>query len=292
MRLELRGVQFHRLRWTSPDFAAKWLIHEPPSYTPVATSAGFSRGISLVIPAWNEEDRLPSTLENYLPVLKELNIDHEVIVVTDGSNDRTAEVALDHARQGVRVLRFEHKLGKGGAVLEGFRRSNYSIVGFIDADSPVAPCDVATLIAAVSECDGAIASRWLDQSIFDHPARASRIALSKTWNLLVRMLLGLHVRDTQCGAKFFRREAIERVLPRITLTNWAFDAALLFHLTKAGFSIRELPVHWKSDPRSKLNVFRAAPTMFISLVGLRLMNSSVLPRRPQTAATWLPNQIR
>lgn len=247
--------------------------------------------VSVVIPAWNEEKRLPATLEAYLPALEASCNSHEVIVVVDGSTDRTAEVASGYFRRGVRLLAFDRKLGKGGAVIEGFKSSRYEIVGFVDADTPVAPKDLSIMLEKLKGNDGVIASRWHKESIASRPPTASRLALSKSWNLLTRAVLGLDVLDTQCGAKFFRREAIATVLSKVTLTNWAFDASLLFHLNRSGFSFVEVPVHWNSDPNSKLLVERVAPAMFLSLLGVRLMSNPSFSTKMLPLAAWLRKQL-
>jgi glycosyltransferase involved in cell wall biosynthesis len=248
-------------------------------------------GISVVIPAWNEEARLPATLEQYLPFLEAFNIPVEVIVVVDGVTDRTAEIAASYASRGVHVLKFDHKLGKGGAIIEGFRRARFDFVGFLDADAPVTPVSVAYAISQLTSADAAIASRWHARSSQDRRQPISRLFFSKVWSLLARAVLSMPVRDTQCGAKFFRREAVMQILPQVILTNWAFDASLLFHLHRAGFKIVEVPVNWKDDPGTKLRLGRVVPAMFLSLFGIRLMSLPFLPSTTRAWAGWFYKQF-
>lgn len=240
-------------------------------------------GFSLIIPAWNEEARLPSTLDTYLPFLEAFGIPVEIIVVADGVTDRTADVAAEFKPKGVRTLKFDHRLGKGGAVIEGFRSARYDLLGFIDADAPVTAVSVAYAVSELVHADAAIASRRHPQSSAGRRPPFSRAVFSKAWNLLVRAFLGLNFQDTQCGAKFFRREAVMQVLSKVTLTNWAFDTALLFHLQRAGFRIVEVPVSWQADPDTKLNLERVAPAMFLSLIGIRLMS---FPLASKLARPW------
>lgn len=244
------------------------------------------RGLSLVIPAWNEEARLPATLGMYLPFLEAYGMPVEIIVVADGVTDRTSEVAAEFESKGVRVLKFDHRLGKGGAVIEGFRSARYDLLGFIDADAPVTPVSVAYALSELAHADAAIASRRHPLSSAGRRPPFSRAVSSSVWNLLVRVLLGLKFRDTQCGAKFFRREAVLGVLSSVTLTNWAFDTALLFHLQQEGYKIVEVPVSWQSDPDTKLKLERVVPAMLISLIGIRLMSLPAASRfvRPWAAA--------
>jgi glycosyltransferase involved in cell wall biosynthesis len=248
-------------------------------------------GLSLVIPAWNEEKRLPATLERYLTFLEAYNVPVEVIVVADGSTDRTAEIAASYESRGVRVLRFDNRLGKGGAVIQGFQRARYDLVGFIDADTPITPVSIAYALAELTNADAAIGSRKHPKSSSDCKRSLSRRASSMAWSWLARAILSMDVKDTQCGAKFFRREAVMQVLPRVTLKNWAFDAALLFHLHRGGFKIVEVPVNWSDDSNSKLQLERVAPAMFLSLLGIRLMSLPFLPRTTRAWAGWLYKQF-
>lgn len=240
-------------------------------------------GVSLIIPAWNEERRLPGTLEQYVGLLEKYGDQFEVIVVADGVTDRTVEVAAEFAARRVRVLHFERQLGKGGAILEGFRSSKFDFVGFLDADAPITPVNLAFLLAELVESEGVIASRWMHRSVGQGRQSFSRAVFSRIWNILTRAILDLDLHDTQCGAKFFRREAVLKILNQVTLTNWAFDASLLFHFKRAGFRIQEVPVNWIDDPNSKMRLERAIPAMFLSLIGIRLMS---LPKLSGTMGSW------
>lgn len=240
-------------------------------------------GVSLVIPAWNEENRLPSTLNQYVAFLEGTGNRFEVIVVADGVTDRTAEIAAGYSQRGVCVLRFDRKLGKGGAVLEGLRRARFDYAGFVDADAPVTSASLADLLSELTTADAAIASRWMGKGVQHQRETFARRVLSRAWNLLTRSILGLKIRDTQCGAKFFRRDALLSVLGQVRLTNWAFDASLLFHFHRAGFRVKEVPVSWSDDPASKMRLERAIPAMFLSILGIRLMS---LPRLSEIAQSW------
>jgi len=245
---------------------------------PIAPSYAPSLGVSVVIPAWNEEDRLPGALDKYLPLGKDFSDRFEVIVVADGVTDRTVDVAARYASRGVRLIRFDHRLGKGGAVISGLRAARFGVVGFVDADAPVTPDSIVRMWKTLENADAAIGSRRLPESAITKRPPVMRRFFSWGWNLLARLLLDLQIRDTQCGAKFFRAEPVLRVLPKVTLTNWAFDASLLFHLRKSGSTIVEVPVEWGDDPNTKLRLDRVVPAMFLSLIGIRLMNIRFLPR--------------
>jgi dolichol-phosphate mannosyltransferase len=248
-------------------------------------------GVSVVIPAWNEERRLPGTLDQYLRLLEAFGLPFEVLVVADGVTDRTVEVAAEFSEHGVRTISFSQRLGKGGAVLEGFRAAKFEIVGFLDADAPITPVSLAYLLSGLTSADAAIASRWVPGSSWERRQPLSRRAFSRMWNLMTRSLLGLHVRDTQCGAKFFKREAVSTVLNQVVLTNWAFDASLLFHFKRAGFSIVEIPVDWNDDANTKIRLEVAVPAMFLSIIGIRLMTIPFLPKATRAWAGWLHHRL-
>jgi len=228
--------------------------------------------VSLVIPAWNEEGRLGQTLERYCPSFKKWGTNFEIIVVTDGSTDRTVEIAGRYSSQGVRVISCSDRLGKGGAIIRGLEVARFDWSGFVDADGPVPPEDVLMLLNYLSEYDCAIASRFLNPNEISEGRTFARSILSRLWNLIVSSILFLDIRDTQCGVKLFRTSAVRQVLPSVALTNWAFDASLLFHLKQAGCRILEVPVKWTESSGSKLNIPRDGSLMLISLLGIRAMN--------------------
>jgi glycosyltransferase involved in cell wall biosynthesis len=246
-------------------------------------------GVSIVIPAWNEEDRLARTLERYLPALEARGEPFEVIVVVDGVQDRTAEVAAAYAGRNVRILRFPTKLGKGGAVLAGLVAASHEYVGYLDADGPISPQEMYGLVGDLREVDCVVASRWT-RGAFGVGAEPlfNRVA-GRAWNFLTRSLLFLPLRDTQCGAKFFRRSVVRPILKTVTLTNRAFDVDMLYHVRKAGYEVREVPVHWTHDAQSRMPIGRAIPVMFASIVGVRVMNSPVGKRVPSKLVQWFNN---
>ena len=247
-------------------------------------------GISVVIPAWNEEARLGRTLDRFLPALESRGEPFEVIIVVDGVRDRTAEVARSYEARHVRVLQFPGKLGKGGAVLVGLKAAQYEYVGYLDADGPIPPTEMYRLLDALKECDCAVASRWVrGAQILRHEPLFNRIA-GRAWNVLVRSLLFLPVRDTQCGAKFFRRSVLVPSLRAVSLTNRAFDVVILYHMRKQGRSIREVPVAWKHDVDTRMPIGQAVPVMFLSLIGARVMNTPVGRRVPRRLVQWFQQE--
>jgi glycosyltransferase involved in cell wall biosynthesis len=249
-------------------------------------------GVSIVIPAWNEEDRLARTLETYLPSLEARGLPFEVIVVIDGVRDRTAEVAARYATRNVRVLLFPDKLGKGGAVLAGIKVSRYENVGYLDADGPISPVEMYGLIDYLREdVDCVIASRWTRGASGGKGIGLLHRVAGRAWNLMVRSLLFLPLRDTQAGAKFFKGPVVRAILRKVTLTNRAFDVDLLYHVRKAGGRVKEVPVQYRHDPDTRMPIGRAIPVMFVSLVGVRLANSPIGSRVPPKLVTWFMSEF-
>ena len=248
-------------------------------------------GLSIIIPAWNEEDRLARTLKEYIPKLESRGDPFEVIVVVDGAIDRTAEVAAMFTDSHVRVLVFSTKLGKGGAILAGFREARYDYVGYLDADGPISAATMYGLVEALDDVDCVVASRWVrGASGIDSEPLFNRLA-GRAWNFLTRSVLFLPLKDTQCGAKFFRRSVVQLVLKTVTLTNRAFDVDLLYHVRKAGHPIREVPVRWTNGADSRMPIAHAIPVMFVSLIGVRFANSPVRGWLPHQLVTWFLSEF-
>jgi glycosyltransferase involved in cell wall biosynthesis len=258
---------------------------------PVTTLDENVPGVSIVIPAWNEEDRLSRTLERYLPSLEGRGDPFEVIVVVDGVRDRTAEVAASYSDRNVRILRFPTKLGKGGAILAGLRQARYEFVGYLDADGPISPEAMYALVGSLEDVDCVVASRWIRGATGVQTEPLFNRVAGRAWNFLTRSLLFLPIRDTQCGAKFFRNSVVRPMLETVSLTNRAFDVDFLYHVRKAGHDVQEVPVHWTHDPATRMPVARAIPIMFVSLVGVRVMNSPVAKRVPAKLVSWFLNEF-
>lgn len=249
--------------------------------------------MSIVIPAWNEEDRLARTLERYLPALEARGEPFEVIVVIDGVRDRTAEVAYRYASRNVRVLLFPNKLGKGGAVLAGIKVSRFEYVGYLDADGPISPQEMYGLVDYLDgDVDCVVASRWLRGSSGRSTEPLFNRVAGRGWNFLTRSLLFLPLRDTQAGAKFFRGPVVRSLLRSVTLTNRAFDVDLLYHVRKRGGRVKEVPVNWTHDPATRMPIGRAIPVMFFSLVGVRVANSPIGKRVPSKLVDWFLDEFQ
>jgi len=211
---------------------------------------------SLVIPAFNEEYRIMPLLEGIT------GFDGELIVVCDGT-DRTADVVRSIAARRVdlriRCLRFDHRLGKGGGVMAGLAAARAPLVGYFDADGSTSVAEMLRLFSTVTTVDGAIGSRWVPGSRLTVRQGVLRRMESRGFNLLIKILFRLPYHDTQCGAKVFRKAAVDAVLPAMVSRGFEFDVELLWRMRSAGFAITEVPIEWqnKGDSRvEKLDMIR------------------------------------
>lgn len=202
------------------------------------------RSLSIVIPAYNEEKRLPSTLEAIHRYLRSTSWDFsEVIVVNDGSRDATASVARA-AR--VRVLDNPGNRGKGYSVRHGMLEAAGEWALFCDADlaTPIEELEKLWRIAGSENAQVAIGSRALDPSLIGIHQPWRREALGRTFNLMVRAVTGLRFYDTQCGFKLFERAAARDIFSRCRLDGFGFDVEALYVARRLGLRVLEIPVRW------------------------------------------------
>lgn len=226
--------------------------------------------LSVIIPAHNEEHRLPRTLRQVWEFLRAAPYAWEVIVVENGSADRTLEVArcfaADHA--GVHVLQLA-SAGKGGAVRAGMlaARGDYRFMCDADLSMPIEQL-TRFLPPARPDCDIAIASREAPGAA-RHGEPLYRHLGGRLINLAIRLLALPGLNDTQCGFKCLRAAAAEDLFPRLTLTGWSFDIELLYLARRRGWSIAEVPIDWHYNPESKLNAVRDALRMLRDILIVR-----------------------
>jgi len=220
---------------------------------------------SLVIPAYNEEKRIT-------PLFDAIgSFDGELIVVCDGT-DSTAEVvdaiAARRTDLSIRCLRFGTRLGKGGGVFAGLAAAQSPCVGYFDADGSTSIEEMNRLFAKLSGYDGAIGSRWVPGSTLRVRQSFLRRLESRCFNLLIRTLFGLRFSDTQCGAKVFRKQAIDAVLPHMKSRGFEFDVELLWRMKSAGFRVIEVPIEWQNKGDSRVEK-RDMIRMLAGLVAVR-----------------------
>ncbi|MEA3402334.1 MAG: dolichyl-phosphate beta-glucosyltransferase [Armatimonadota bacterium] len=237
--------------------------------------------LSIVIPAYNEEDRLGPTLRRVIEWLNAQPWDTELVVVDDGSEDRTAELArqeLAEAPMPTSVLVNEGNRGKGYSVRRGMMHSAGGLALFSDADLSTPIEHAADLREAIEEgADIAIASRALADSELAVRQPLPREYAGRMFSVVQRAILKTGIRDTQCGFKMFTREAVEAVFPHQTLDRWAFDAELIFIAQQLGLRVVEVPVRWLDSPATKVNALRDGLQMVADLVYIRRTHSGLRP---------------
>jgi glycosyltransferase involved in cell wall biosynthesis len=201
--------------------------------------------LDIVIPAHNEEHRIDRTLRAYRDQCRRGDTSYAFHVALDRCTDATEHVVRRHAEQDDRVVPWRFpKLGKGGVLIETFRRCHGDVVAFIDADCATPPAELLRLVDAVGRSDIAIASRRHPAAVLPGRRSVARRAMSAGFALGVRSLFGLPFHDTQCGAKAMRREVAERCLPFMSSRDLLFDVDLLVTARKLGFGVTEVPTVW------------------------------------------------
>lgn len=232
--------------------------------------------LSIIIPARNAAAEIASTLDAYITfVTANFGTDFEIIVVPNDCSDDTVGIAEAYCKKHdmLKSKVIVDSIGKGGAVLEGFKISNGNIVSFVDADGSTSPEELLKLVRQIGDSQVVIGSRWLPESRILIKQPLIRRLASRGFNLLVRQLFGLPLRDTQCGAKVFTRQALDAVVGELSTTRFAFDVELLHKLKRKGYNIVEVPTVWENKPRSTLNLWGAIPEMFWAIMKVRLMDS-------------------
>jgi len=227
---------------------------------------------SIVIPAYNEAQRLGATLEKVLAYVDEQKWSAEVIVVNDGSGDGTAEMVRDFGKRNpiLRLVENPGNRGKGYAVRNGMLSARGDVMLFSDADlsSPIE--EAPKLFGAIEAgADVAIGSRWLQSELQTERQPAYRQLFGRVFNLLLRVLLGVKFKDTQCGFKAFTRRAAMAIFPLQRIERWGFDPEILFIAQKHGFKIVEVPVAWAHDPGTRISPLRDGTRMFFEMLKIR-----------------------
>jgi len=227
---------------------------------------------SVVIPAYNESARIRPTLDEILRHVQEQNWDAEILVVNDGSSDDTAQIVREYGKSNPEVLLIENpgNRGKGYSVRNGMLHARGDICLFTDADlsSPITEARKLFEVLAAG-ADIAIGSRWLRSELQTERQSLLRQAFGRIFNMVLRVILGLHFADTQCGFKAFRRDAAQRIFPLQRIERWGFDPEILFLARRAGLRVEEVPVVWAHSEGTRLNPFRDGIRMFVEVLRIR-----------------------
>jgi glycosyltransferase involved in cell wall biosynthesis len=220
---------------------------------------------SIIIPAYNEQERIGETIKKLIEGFP----GQEILVVCDGQdNSKKIVKNLSSKYANIRLLKFDCRLGKGGALIHGFRAAKGEAICFVDADESVNNMDLKSMFLALHDSDAIIASRRLRGSKILIRQPIERRLASKAFNIFVRLFFGLPFKDTQCGAKIFKRGAILDILNDLTTTGFEIDVEILWRLKNKGYNVVEYPITWKHSEGSKFKLSQSKG-MLISLIKAR-----------------------
>ncbi len=237
----------------------------------------------IILPAYNEGKRIYATLEDYSKASWPSGISSRIVVVSD-STDETNSIVTKFAKRAGNITLIKNKVrkGKGYAILKGFRYAiknadHRSLIGFVDADDAVPSKEYSRMIKIMinKNADGIVASRYARDSVNVVKLKTQRVLASRCYNLLVRVIFGINLSDTQCGAKIFRYDALRKVIGRIVLLDVSFDLNILYEMKRAGFNIIEAGIVYLDKKGSSMNIklpLRSAQ-MFIVAIGFRIYHS-------------------
>ena len=236
---------------------------------------------SVVIPALNEAERLPSYLNGVVAYFDGQGEPYEIIVVDDGSTDATSDRVreIGRAHPSVRLERFDQNHGKGFAVRRGMAVARGALRLMADADGATPIGEVKRLSAAIERgADLAVGSRALRDQSVARRVRPHRQFVGTVFNLIVRTLGVWHVTDTQCGFKLLRGEIAAELFPKVRTDGFGFDVELLLLAQRRGYRIVEVPINWIDQPGSRVSVVKEGPRMLAQVIAARVRLGGRSPR--------------
>ena len=229
--------------------------------------------LSIVIPAYNESARIEQTLGRVTWCVEEQGWDAEILVVDDGSQDATAQIVerwMERCPR-LKLIKNNGNRGKGYSVRNGLLQAAGEIVMFTDADLSAPMEEANLLMAAIADgAEVAIGSRWLDKTRQTMHQPMYRRFFGRCFNGVTRIVMGLPFKDTQCGFKAFRRSAAQIIFRLQRIERWGFDPEILFIARKLGYDIREVPVTWGHDERSRMSYLKDGMKMLEEMAVIRV----------------------
>lgn len=236
------------------------------------------KNISIIIPAKDEQARLPQFLIEVIAYCKQSKNSYEIIVVDDGSKDSTAQAALGFQKdfQPLRVISLECNHGKGYAVKQGFLAAQGDIVLFLDADGSTKPNEIERYLPLFDQgWDLVIGSRVLNDGTSQVKTRFYRKMMGNIFNYCVSSLLIKGIKDTQCGFKMFKAAVAKDVFHRLHLEGFGFDLEVLFLSQRLNYRIKEVPVNWSHVQGSKVRIFKDSLRMFCNILEIKNLHKNI-----------------
>jgi len=228
--------------------------------------------LSIVIPCYNEEKRIEKTLKIIKDYCEHNISKYEIILVNDGSTDNTGILLDKYRNDKIKVLTFYGNCGKGAAVKKGIETSEYNYILFTDADNSTPIEQIEKLYPFIQNNDIVIGSREIDSSSVIVSQHIGRKFIGWCFRQLYYLLLGLKIKDTQCGFKLFRRENALKIFNEMKIERWAFDVEILYLYKKYKYSILEVGVTWYDDKFTHIRPIRDGIQMFCHLIKIRLIH--------------------
>lgn len=245
--------------------------------------------LSIIIPAYNEQFYIEKTLNSIINYFKTTNFTTEIIVVNDGSKDKTREIVLNFISKfeiskkklsseniNINLIENYKNYGKGFSVKNGVLSSKGQFILFTDADLSTPIEEFENLFSNLKDrFDIAIASRDLPDSIIIQHQNIIRESMGKLFNFFVRKIVGLNFRDTQCGYKLFKSSAAFLIFPEMQINGFGFDVEILFIAERFGLKIIEIPVKWHDNKDSRVNIFKDPLKMFLCLFKIKKLHKNI-----------------
>lgn len=225
--------------------------------------------LSLVIPAYNEEEIIEDNLNIIIGFLNKKKYSWEILVSDDGSHDKTSEIARSFAKKNVRLVSLLQNEGKGAALKAGVLAAKGEYVAFTDADLSVSIEYLDDIASALQKTDVAIASRRSKGAVIKRHQPLLREIMGRVFTLMTQVVVGSKIPDFTCGFKGFRREAALRVFSNSRVKRWSYDAEIIFLAKKYGYTISQVPIVWENREDTRVRLGSAVITSFLDLLKIR-----------------------
>lgn len=229
--------------------------------------------LSIVIPAYNEADRIEASLQKAVDYLGQKDYEYEIIVADDGSTDNTVAIAENFGHK-VKAYALKKNTGKGAAVRMGMLKAKGEIRIFTDADFSTPIYEIEKIIYSLkNNYDIVIGSRALDYDLVKEHQPFYREFMGKIFNKFVQLMVIKGIKDTQCGFKGFTAEAAENIFSKAKIDGFSFDVEALYLARRAGYRIDEVPVEWYNDDRSKVNPITDSISMLLEIMKIKKLHN-------------------